>query len=332
MFVAVVLVTLGIGAAYLTNAFIASKADERPTAGTAADRELNVSDLLDEPHVVFRSTSLGPTYGFVAVAPLSLPDGPRGVTKTACDRVYSVAGTGICMSSDRGVVTTYQTHLLDEQLAVQRELDTTGLPSRARISPDGRLAATTTFVTGHSYADTGFSTVTTVYDVATGEVLHDLEDFTILRDGKSYRSPDINVWGVTFAPDSNTIYATMASKGTTYLVEGDLQETTLRTLRKDIECPSVSPDGTRIAYKKRADVSGSLGWRLYVLDLTTRVDTALAEERSVDDQVEWLDDERVIYGLPRDQSAETDVWVVPADGAGTARVFIPRAWSPAVVR
>jgi hypothetical protein len=52
----------------------------------------------------------------------------------------------------------------------------------------------------------------------------------------------------------------------------------------------------------------------------------------VDDQVEWLDDDRVVYGLPRDESALTDVWVVPADGGGRPSVLVPRAWSPAVVR
>jgi hypothetical protein len=41
---------------------------------------------------------------------------------------------------------------------------------------------------------------------------------------------------------------------------------------------------------------------------------------------------RVIYGLPREGTAETDVWVVPADGTGSPAVYIPYAWSPSVVR
>ena len=67
-------------------------------------------------------------------------------------------------------------------------------------------------------------------------------------------------------------------------------------------------------------------WRLHVLDLASGRETALAETRSVDDQVEWLDDERIMYGLAG------DVWVVAADGGGKPRVFIPDALSPAVVR
>jgi hypothetical protein len=60
----------------------------------------------------------------------------------------------------------------------------------------------------------------------------------------------------------------------------------------------------------------------------------LAEPHSVDDQVEWLDDQHILYGLPGEGSraAETNVWVVPADGSGAARLLIEKAWSPAVVR
>ena len=51
-----------------------------------------------------------------------------------------------------------------------------GVPSRARVSRDGRLAAVTTFVTGHSYATPGqFSTAATLIDVRRGKVIGDLE-------------------------------------------------------------------------------------------------------------------------------------------------------------
>jgi Tol biopolymer transport system component len=126
-----------------------------------------------------------------------------------------------------------------------------------------------------------------------------------------------------------SLFATAASRGKTWLVEGSLSARELRTIRENAECPSVSPDGTRIAYKYRVD---GVRWRLHVLNLTTGRDLQLAESRSVDDQVEWLDKKRVLYGLPREGSAETDVWVVPAEGTGSPAVFIPYAWSPSVVR
>ena len=129
---------------------------------------------------------------------------------------------------------------------------------------------------------------------------------------------------MTFARDSNRFYATLASAGKTYLIEGNLKRRSLRTLRENVECPSLSPDGTRVAYKKLMDDPGI--WRYHVLDLESGRDTALAEKRPIDDQAEWLDDENILY-----RSGE-ETWVVPADGSGSARRFMAAADSPAVVR
>lgn len=72
---------------------------------------------------------------------------------------------------------------------------------------------------------------------------------------------------------------------------------------------------------------------VWVLDLGTRRRHPLAEPRSVDDQVQWLDDEHVLYALPgaADRAAIMDEWVVPADGGGEPRLFLPQAYSAAVV-
>jgi hypothetical protein len=63
-----------------------------------------------------------------------------------------------------------------------------------------------------------------------------------------------------------------------------------------------------------------------VLDLATGKDTPLAETRPIDDQAEWLDEERVLY-----RTGE-ETWVVPADGGGRPERFLAAADSPAVVR
>jgi hypothetical protein len=128
----------------------------------------------------------------------------------------------------------------------------------------------------------------------------------------------------------DAFYVTAAVGGRTWLTRGSLSGRTLTSIRADVECPSLSPDHTRIAFKRRGDLPAG-HWRLAVYNLATGAETVLAETRSVDDQVAWLDDGHVIYGLEREGSASSDVWVVPADGTGAPRVLVPDASSPAVV-
>jgi hypothetical protein len=81
---------------------------------------------------------------------------------------------------------------------------------------------------------------------------------------------------------------------------------------------------------------GRFVWRLYVLDLATRIETPLVgETRNVDDQVEWLDNEHIVYALPDDarrSSAATNSWILPANGTGAPQLLMSMAFSPAVVR
>ena len=58
----------------------------------------------------------------------------------------------------------------------------------------------------------------------------------------------------------------------------------------------------------------------------------LAETRNVDDQVAWLDDSTIIYGLENaDSPASTDTWAVPADGSGAPRLLVAGAWSTGAI-
>jgi hypothetical protein len=153
----------------------------------------------------------------------------------------------------------------------------------------------------------------------------------VTLDGQPFREVDFNFWGVTFARDSNRFYATLSSGDVKYLVEGDVEARSARVIGRDVECPSLSPDNTRVAYKKAYKDSRGVGWTLHVLDLASGADVALgAETRSVDDQVEWLDDAHVMYHLPSSRGA--DIWVMAVDGVTSPRILIPLAYSPAVVR
>jgi Tol biopolymer transport system component len=305
---------------------------ETLASAPAVPQSDDLGKLRAEPHIVFRSTALGQGYGQVSVVPISDPAGPRAFTPASCERVYATAVDAICLSADRGLVTTYKSQLLDSSWAPVRDLPLTGLPSRARLSRDGSLVATTTFVFGDSYANPGQFSTRTVVTRTDGAVIGDIEKFKLIVDGRTVTAVDKNLWGVTFV-DDDKFFATAASGGKTWLVDGSLSAKTVTSVRGDVECPSLSPDRTRVAFKKHGDLPAG-EWRLAVYDLASGEETVLAETRSVDDQVEWLDDDTVVYGLPRqdETSASSDVWTVPADGSGEPRVLISDAWSPAVVR
>ncbi|GJF33081.1 TolB-like translocation protein; signal peptide [Kitasatospora sp. NE20-6] len=265
----------------------------------------------------------------LVTADLARPDAGRTVGALECVRSHAAAGTGVCAHPDSPW--SYRILVLDSALGRRKEIPVPGLPSRARVSASGRMVAWTTFVGGDSYSGGGFSTRTGVYDTRTGRLLDSLEEFAVTRDGRPYRAPDVNYWGATFAADDNTFYATLATGGRRHLVVGDLAARTVRTLKDNVECPSLSPDGTRIAFKEAVDADPGKGWRLSVLDLATLRVTPTAETRSVDDQALWLDGRTLAYTL-RDSSGDPDVWSVPADGSGAAALLAADAESPAVLR
>ena len=266
------------------------------------------------------------------MVPLDRPGSPRALTGRQCDRVFATAERMLCLASDRGIVTTYSAWVYGKGATSRQRLPLTGSPSRARLSPGGGLASTTSFVAGDSYASVSFSTRTVVTRLSDGSSV-DLENFALLAAGKRITPVDRNYWGVTIAKDDDTFYVTVAYGGQTHLARGRLSTKRIETLRTDAECPSLSPDESRVAYKKRGARNRG-DWRLVVLDLASGKETELAERRSVDDQVEWLDDAHILYGLPGlgSRAGESDVWTVKADGSGQPEILIPDAWSPAVVR
>jgi len=332
--IAVLVAVVAVAAAGATG-YVLHVRSQRAADVAAAPTVANValSAVEPVPHLVFRSTALGSQYGHIALVPLAAPAGPRAFTPASCDRVYARSDETLCLLANRGLVTTYRAELLGPDWSTGRDLPLSGLPSRARLSPDGSLTATTTFVYGDSYTNPGQFSTRTLIVRSDGTQVANLEDFQLIVDGRSVTAADRNFWGVTFA-DDDRIYATAAFGGHTWLVQGSLRDRRLTALREDVECPSLSPDGTRIAFKKHGGLAPG-NWRLAVYDLRTGKETLLAESRSVDDQAEWLDNSTILYGLPRTGSsgaATSDIWAVPADGTGTPRVFVPDAWSPSVVR
>jgi hypothetical protein len=240
----------------------------------------------------------------------------------ACERVYYAGGRGICMGvAPSGV--DYTATVFDSKFEPLHTITLLGLPSRARVSADGRYGATTVFVAGDSYlsSPTAFSTRTTILDMKSGEQIGQLEQFEVTKGGKPFDAVDFNFWGISFDPtDSNRFYATLATGEHHYLVEGDIAARSLRVLRDGVECPSLSPDGTQIAFKSR--IGGENRWRIHVLDVADLKDHPVAEQRSIDDQVEWLDGETLVY------SDGENVYTVPADGGGEVQLLVRDATSP----
>ena len=299
---------------------------------SGAVAEADLASVSGEPRIVFRSTAPGDGYGTVAMVPLADPDGARAFTGVACDRVDAVPQRASCLRTVRGVLTTFEADLYDESWQRIRSWPLPGIPSRTRLSDDGTLLTSTSFVTGHSYAGGAFSTETVVRALEPGrDDPGDIEQFALVVDGERVDVADRNMWGVTFV-GGDEFYATAASAslGRTWLVRGDFATRTLTAVRTNAECPSISPDRTRVAYKVDR---GGQHWGVAVLDLATGEEVELGESRSVDDQVEWLDDDTVLYGLPReDETGVSDVWALDLAPGATPRILVPLAWSPSVVR
>ncbi len=288
------------------------------------------------PRIFFRYTGVDDHYGKLAVASLDNLGAPHFIENLSCEVVYFAAGQGVCLQADRGVFTTYAAQLFDAQFKTRFTIPLAGGPSRTRVSPDGTLAGWTVFLSGHGYAALDFSTETQLIDLAAGKPIASLEaDFAVTRNGEPFKAKDFNFWGLTFTPDSKNFYCTLSSAGAHHLIKGDIAARTATVVHDNVECPSVSPDGKRVAYKKRFIIDDRLIWQLHILDLATQTETPLSEKRSVDDQIEWLDNEHVLYAVsdnPEGSSATTNIWKADAAGKLPPEMFLAKAYSPAVVR
>ena len=245
----VAIVVLCVLSAVVYTVFAARRAAQRAqvvSANVASPDALTA--VVKQPHLVF----VDDASRHIAVAPLSAPDGPRLLTPLACQRVYVAADQGLCLASNAvGTVDNGGTYSFDTSFTVTHTYPELGLPSRVRLSPHGTLGATTVFVAGDSYNAAGLSTRTNLFDIQNGVELDDLEDFSVYFGNKPFQSADFNFWGVTFASDDDEFYATLGTGGTTYLVHGN-RDGHMEVVRENVECPSLSPDNTRIVFKERA--------------------------------------------------------------------------------
>jgi hypothetical protein len=300
----------------------------------AVDVAPNSGTLPGRPYVLFRNTAAGQGYGMATTVSAADPAGPRTIGGAPCDRVYGTGSKVVCLATKRGLVTSFEASIYGSDWQRLESWALPGIPSRTRASGQAGLVAATVFVTGHSYAGTGFSTDTVIRSLdGAGESLN-LEQFALLVNGQQITASDRNLWGVTFVPgQEDAFYATAASSGRTWLVRGSISARTLTAVHDGVECPSISPDGTRIAFKKNTGSTVTPHWNIAVLELSSGVETVLDEDRNVDDQIEWSDDGALLYGLPREgQAGDSDIWRISAAAGGRPELYIEHAWSPSVVR
>jgi dipeptidyl aminopeptidase/acylaminoacyl peptidase len=284
------------------------------------------------PHVMYLATS-GDEFRRLAFAALDDLEHPF-VTDVECLRFYFAHGHGLALDRPRGKGRAF---VFDRELRIVRSFECSALPSRVRLSADGRFGAWTVFVAGDSYATAGFSTRTSVVDLEneTSQPF-ELERLHLWRGGRTVDALDINYWGVTFPRDRGGFYATVQTNDHRYLVQASLDSREANVLSEEVECPSLSPDGKRIAFKRRFATGLVIDWNLYVLDLETMARRRLeGETRSIDDQVEWLDDGHLLYAL-RDEgpppTIRPDVWELAVDDGSPPKRWLKGAMSPCVVR
>jgi len=265
------------------------------------------------------------------------PDGTRTMLDRRCDRVHVGGGIGACAAPVNAALGGWETLIFDASVSGLPVISdhSSAFPSRMRVAADGSVVTATGFVTGRSYADVGgdATTIVVLLDVAedklSGLVQYELDRPALSTEAAQY-------WGVSFAdPAGDTFYATAHLGDGPVVVRGERESRTLSQPLFDGSCPSVSPDGSKMVYKAARPEGG---FDLAVHDLATGETRLLNEQRSVDDQVEWLDDDTILYALHADGEADEavdpsfDIWKLDLAEGSEPELFIPAASSPAVVR
>jgi hypothetical protein len=249
---------------------------------------------LDSKPTLARLTAVGSHRGELVVIN---PKDPTSAYPVAikCDRIHATITVGACATTTFGVILSYDLVLFDKTYNVHLRAKGPGIVSRVRVSPGGVFAAVTSFVQGHSYGG-NFSTETRIFDASNARTVANLEKFDLRRNGKPERNLKRNFWGVTFV-DDDYFYATVGIGDERKLVRGSVRAKRLDMTDVSAECPSISPDGSMIAYKQRRKNDRN-SWSLAVLHLGTGKSVVLPGSESVDDQAIWLDNQNLAYAIP----------------------------------
>jgi dipeptidyl aminopeptidase/acylaminoacyl peptidase len=279
------------------------------------------------PVVIFRSLAAGDEHGRLVMLGLSA-GGVRRAAPLSCTRVHYAGGRGVCtVTEPSGSALAHVAYVFDRSLAPGVRIELDGVPTRMRVAPTGRVAVITTYENGP--AENGVVTNSVVVDLRSGAVTADFREFEIDPVGAPPSARGAPVSGVAFERDGNRFFATLATDDEPLLVAGSLTERRMTALRTGVSNEALSPDGRRLVVKKLRPERGY--WQLAVIDLATWQELELPQgPRSVDDQVEWLDNQHVMY---HDVDGETmSLWILAADGGSAPSVLVKNAYSGSVQR
>src|SRR5262245_50301075 len=293
-----------------------------PAGSTAVAARYNVLFArapIQPPFVMFRTLAPKGAFGRVAMARPAQP-AARHLTPLSCARVQWAAGVGLCVVEEAEGKTVHQLlYVFDRRFVLRTRIALAGIPIRARVSPDGRFASVTVYGEEESPNGERLASESMLIDARTGRVLGDLREFAVDNPHNLPIEQPVDISSVAFTADGDRFFATFATPSARYLASGAVSTRRLELVGAGLANEAVSPDGTRLIAKKQ---TGSRGhWQLVVLDLTTKGEIDLNQgPRSIDDQVEWLDDAHVIYHDVTDEG--TGIWVLPTDGVGGPSLLI----------
>jgi hypothetical protein len=315
----VALLTAAVGALLLSLQF-----GEGASGSTALRRR---SHPMEPPFLIFRTLAPPEAHGTVALLQLGSARGERQLTELSCVRVHYAGGRGLCVAHEPVKdAPGYAAYVFDRGLTRGRRIDLAGVVTRVRVAPTGRRGAITTYFEEETPAGERLAIDTRVVDLRSGELVADLRDFRIDAEGFTAPAAPIDVGSLAFEQDGDRFFAALSTASQRYLVAGSIDQRHMSIIRTGVGSESLSPDGRRLLIKK----PGANGfWQLAVIDLRSWTERELPHgRRSVDDQVEWLDNDHVIYH-DTDESG-TALWMLPVDGASGPRIFVKDAYSGAV--
>jgi hypothetical protein len=287
-----------------------------------------VTRTLTPPFVMFRTLAPADRYGRVAMLSAVAPDATRVFTALSCTRVHYAGGAGVCLVEEpEGSQVVHAAYVFDGNLTRGNRLRLSGIPTRVRVSPNGRRAAITVY--GEEQLPDGqerLATDSILIDLPGGNVVARLREFVLDEPRKPASGVALDYSSVAFAHDADRFYATLSTTSNWYIVSGSVGAHRLAIVAEGLASEALSPDEAYLAVKQRVGDRGF--WRAMVLDLGSKSAWPLSHTRSIDDQIEWLDRDRIAYHDATEQG--TGIWTLAIDGQSPPRLLIADAYSPAV--